>query len=107
MTREELEKRFKFELELEMGKYKVKYTTQHKIVYFTLKYNEDYNLLFELEKVLNRIGYKKLTSHRKDVNSIKVYLDKGTYRLVASAPYFESKTTPRNQIPDFIKEFLE
>jgi len=104
MTREEIEKKFRFELELEMGKYKVKHTKNHKIAYFVHNYYNSYNLLTEFENILNRLGYRKVGYPEKNYNCVKIFLDNGTYRCVMSAPYFGSTETPKNRIPDFVKE---
>jgi len=105
MNNDNIEKRFRFELELGM-KYKTKYTKKNEIAYFVLAKNEPYNLLLEFENVLNIAGYRKIGCYDKNSNAVKIYLNRGSYRVIESAPFFESKTTPKNRIPDFIRKLV-
>jgi len=107
MIDENVVRRFKFDLELELGIYKVKRTENHRIVYFVLDHRESYSMLIELKKVLDRIGYRHVSGQYKNSNTIKVYLDRRNYRIVPSAPYFDSKSTPKNRFPDFIRESIK
>jgi len=106
VTNQKIEKKFKFDLELGIGKYKIKNTKKHKIAYFVLDRDEPYTMLLEFKEFLNRAGYKKVGYSDRYSNAVKIYLKTGNYRVVNTAPYFCSLITPRNRIPDFIRELV-